>query len=259
MSKDNLELMFTMNFKKQYVLRHKQEQLLLKRHIQDTTKFFKLLNNLKTIKSISRHIWITRLIKCMHLVSALSLLVVLAYFLMDYTNSAPEASSLEKTYIYFSISICIVFVVTILTALLEYKCLPKLIKQSQSYLNQKIADTFDFNCSVEIDRTLIIRMRILTFEEGESILRDGNDYFEYIKMHKPDSKEYYKNSSNPFEFDPHERNFAAQFLKNQAIRAKEEKRKKRKDRMFKGGFGGGSGGGKFGKKNKFGVKNKLNK
>lgn len=107
--------------------------------------------------------------------------------------------------------------------------------------------TFPFMLEIEVN--LIIRIRPLDYSEGKPIITGGLGYFEYTKDNKPDDINFYKRS-NPFDLDPHERNFSKDIFVENKMRIAAEKRMERRDRMLKGG---GGGGGKKGKGNRLGF------
>jgi len=78
----------------------------------------------------------------------------------------------------------------------------------KKYLKERVSDLFPtFNYVLEMNSYQVITVRPLSFDEGKPLIQGGNDYFEYIKDHRPDGENFYA-SSNPFELDPHEKNFA---------------------------------------------------
>lgn len=119
-------------------------------------------------------------------------------------------------------------------------------------MKERISDLFpSFNYTLEMSTYQVIMIRPLVFDEGKPLMLSGNDYYEYIKDHRPDSENFYRNT-NPFELDPHEKNFAKMMIQEKHQRELAEKRKARKDKMLKG-FGAKKKGGKFGNKGKLEV------
>lgn len=255
MAAEYQELMFTLDCSNRYVLRHKKEEKILKRFIQEVPNFYRMMNSLKKYKQFKIHLWMLRIIKFFHTLSMLGILFFTALFFMEYTKTTPTAASLEQAYIAFCFTVAFLFFVLILTLLLQHTVIRNCMVKTKKHLNLLIQDQFPtFPFMLEVESNLIIRIRPLDYGEGKPILTSGKNYYEYTKDHKPDGTNFYK-SSNPFDLDPHEKNFAHDILKNNMMEEAAAKRKARRDKMLKGGkrknrLGGGLGGGLGGEKQK---------
>jgi hypothetical protein len=198
-----------------------------------------------------------RIIRLLQFIGILAIQAT-AYFLgTAWLNDVKDVDQLEMSYLVFCGTVAYIFFTVFITFLLETCVINKCIKEVKKMLKERISDLFpSFNYTMELSTYQVIMVRPLIFDEGKPLILSGNDYYEYVKDHRPDSENYYK-STNPFELDPHEKNFAKMMLIEKKQRDLAEKRKARKDKMLKG-FGGKKKGGKFQKANKFGGK-KVNK
>lgn len=174
----------------------------------------------------------------------LSLLVIIgcaALCGMAYMAKATEEAKLEQCYLSFCLAVALIFFTILLTHILENCCIGKQVGEVKKYLKERVSDLFPtFNYVLEMNPYQVITIRPLSFDEGKPLIQSGNDYFEYIKDHRPDGENFYA-SSNPFELDPHEKNFARIIMEEKRQRDLEEQRQARKDKMLKG-FGGKNGG-----------------
>ena len=197
-----------------------------------------------------------RIIRLFQTLGILSILGTAYLMITAYLNSVTDVAVLEQAYLAFCITVAFIFFTVFLTFILEVCVINKCITEIKKHMKERISDLFpSFNYTMEMSTYQVIMIRPLVFDEGKPLIMSGNDYYEYIKDHRPDSDNFYKNT-NPFELDPHEKNFAKMMIQEKHQRELAAKRKARKDKMLKG-FGGKKKGGKFGNKsNKLDVAGK---
>jgi len=119
-----------------------------------------------------------------------------------------EEAKLQQCYMAFCLAVAFIFLTIFLTHILENCCILKCIDEVKKVLKERLSDLFPtFNYVLEMNSYQVLMIRPLSFDEGKPLIQGGNDYFEYIKDNRPDGENFYA-SSNPFELDPHEKNFA---------------------------------------------------
>ena len=161
--------------------------------------------------------------------------MVLALMTAVFIAFKEDTMMLEVLYISFALLIIFIFIQLIFVTLLELFLINRTKKLVDKEIKMLISDVFPtFNYAFEVDRYLSIRIRPLTYDEGKPILRNGFDFYEYLKDHRPDGEDYYK-TTNPFELDPHEKDFDGDHIRRMKIANMEMARKKRKNNQLKGG------------------------
>ena len=152
-----------------------------------------------------------------------------------FINFKDDTQMLEALYISFAILILFIFFQLIFVTVLELCLIQRTKLLVDKEIKLLISDVFPtFNYAFEVDRYLSIRIRPISYDEGKPILRNGFDFYEYMKDHRPDGEDYYK-ASNPFELDPHEKDFDGDHIRRMKIADMEVARKNRKNNQLKGG------------------------
>lgn len=213
MKSDYMELSF-MPTRKGYELRHKQEKDIIGKFLnaEELPKFFQMLVDLKKNKHFRKQRWMIRIIRFFQTLGILCILGTAYLMVTVYMNDVKEVSQLEQAYLAFCVTVTFIFFTVFLTFLLDTCVIAKCIVQIKKAMKERISDLFPrFNYTMEMSSYQVIMIRPLVFDEGKPLILSGNDYYEYVKDHRPDSENYYK-STNPFELDPHEKNFAKMMI-----------------------------------------------
>ena len=209
--------------------------------MEETPKFFQMLIEIGKNKHFKIQRWLLRLIRFFQSISLLLIIGCLALCGMAYMGKTKEPTKLEQCYMIFCLAVAFIFFTLFVTHLLENCCIQKCVDEVKKVLKERISDLFPtFNYVLEMNSYQVVMIRPLSFEEGKPLILGGNDYFEYIKDHRPDGENFYL-SSNPFELDPHEKNFSKILIEEKRMKDLEDQRQTRKDKMLRG-FGGRNAG-----------------
>lgn len=259
---------------KGYFLRHKHEQDIFNKYLDQEAqvKFFEMLLDLDKNKNFRIQSCMIRIVRAFQIIGLVLVLATLGLMVMAYMGKTKETAKLEQCYLAFCATCIFIFLTIFISFILDNCVIQKQIDQIKKYLKERISDLFPtFNYTLEMNTYQVITIKPLTYDEGKPLIIGGNDYFEYIKDNKPDAEGFYS-KTNPFDLDPHEKNFAKIIIEERRQGQLQAEKKARKDKMLKG-FGGKVGaqinnnklenkldkGAKFAPNNKMNFKNDTNK
>jgi hypothetical protein len=209
-----MELSFIPTFTS-YELRHEKEEAILAKFLnaEELPKFYHMLADLHKNSKFTCQRCMMRVIRIFQVISILAILGTAYLMITAYMADSKVFSELEMAFKVLCLTITFIFFTIFLTLCLETCCIQKCVAEVKKVLKERISDLFPtFNYTLEVSSYQVITIRPLVFDEGKPLMLGGNDYFEYIRDHRPDSENFYK-STNPFELDPHEKNFAKMMLR----------------------------------------------
>lgn len=229
------EIMLTIKRGK-YVIKQKDEEQKLKDNL-DMEKFQEELNFLYKNKDWKKARSRQKCLKFLHFLNALLITAFGILFILSFILITDNDKSFAETlYTGFSINLCALFAVLLLTTLVEIKGLRPYRLKAHKFFNQSVQDRFvSSNCTIYIvmDRFMSMRVRIINgMEAFDNKDLENMDYYDYINYNNPEDEDYYQ-KENPYDQDPFEKNMRDEWLKERENEEKKRLNEKRKKNLLK--------------------------
>jgi hypothetical protein len=218
----------------QYVASHESDKELLNAFLKKEGEADRFLDELKVLYTLPAFIKFRRHLRCKRAFQLLVGSVMLLYSLffvasMVTTLSPGKSDTYEMLYLGFCGVLIAFFALVIYLAIAE----ARIIKECREPILQRIKTMLGehfLQCyfEVNIDRNLTLRARPTDqLESGDDMDPTRMDYFDFIAAHHPEGEDFYK-GTNPYEFDPYEKNVLAD-----SIRQREEQMQKEQTKANK--------------------------
>lgn len=218
----------------QYVASHESDKELLNTFLEKEGEADRFLEELKAIYTLPAFMKFRRYLRCKRafqlLVGSVMLLYSLFFVVSMMTTLSPgKSDTYEMLYLGFCGVLIAFFALVIYLAVAEARiikeCREPILQRMKTVLGEHFPQCY---FEVNIDRNLTLRARPSNqLESGEDTDPMRMDYFDFISAHHPEGEDFYK-GTNPYEFDPYEKNILAD-----SIRQREEQMQKEQNKTNK--------------------------